>query len=197
MDITVEIIASLLAESDAAPAASELHGCIAGLCCAHSTAAHGPALRQIFESYGVTATEPLREVLTSCRQTVQAELNDGFALQLLLPDSEAPILERVDGLANWTRGFLAGYAIALAEEGRGEVVLSDDCRETLEDLAAICQVGVDEEDEPEDAERNLFELGEYVRLASVRLYLERGEEPLPEDAPAIANPAALFGRTVH
>ncbi len=141
-------------------------------------------------------------MLQSSAQAVQDELNDGFGMQLLVPESEVSLGERVVALGSWTTGFMAGFAMALAEEGRPAATLSEDGRETLKDLAAISQVGDEVDGDCEEAERDLFELCEYVRLASVQLYLEYADVADEADSSeyklaAISSPAGLFGKTVH
>ncbi len=106
--------------------------------------------------------------------THQAMQDEEFDFYLFLPDDETDIDSRVRCLAEWCQGFLAAYALMVAEtDGSG---LDDETGEILKDIAAIAEAGHaadDAESDEEEAESHLFELTEYLRFACLNLFMNR------------------------
>jgi uncharacterized protein YgfB (UPF0149 family) len=142
----------------AAGVAPQADDCVAAVCAALSLEIRGGLAEQS---------------LQLADATINALGSDEFEYHLFLPDDEDALEERLIGLGDWCRGFLAGYALALAE---GEQTgLGDEIAEILKDMAAVAQVAPDsgsEEDE-EDAEHDYFDLTEYLRFAVLNLYMDR------------------------
>ena len=104
-------------------------------------------------------------------KVLQADIIDSMQsyeldFQLLLPGGDSPLAERVDALAEWCHGFLNGYGAAAGEQ---QLVMTDECKEILEDFTKICRVGLDENTNEED-EQALFELIEYVRMGTILIF---------------------------
>jgi yecA family protein len=100
---------------------------------------------------------------------------DDLAFQLLLPDDSNELSQRLDSLRQWCQGFLTGFALAgkQIQKDDGKRQYSSDVSEALSDMAAISQVGVeDDETDGEQNENNFFELSEYLRIAVINIYLE-------------------------
>ncbi|MEY3042290.1 MAG: hypothetical protein RLZZ174_1372 [Pseudomonadota bacterium] len=98
----------------------------------------------------------------------QALEDEGLSLRLLLPEEDAPLADRAEGLARFCSAFLSGYGLAGGQLREGD-------REALQDLAAIAQLS-DELDEDDDTERNLELLIEHVRIVVLNL-AEPGDDP--------------------
>lgn len=96
--------------------------------------------------------------------TGQLESPD-FGFDLLLPDADAPLVARADGLLDWCRGFLGGFGLAVA----GEAPLSDESRDALGDLSRIAASELSYDD-PDGDEEALEEVAEFVRVAALLLY---------------------------
>jgi len=76
----------------------------------------------------------------------------------------------VQALADWCRGFVAAFALALTEpEGAS---LGEEVAEILKDIAAIADVGFNDEGDAEEAEHSFFEITEYLRFATLNLFLD-------------------------
>ncbi|MGJ8686728.1 MAG: UPF0149 family protein [Spongiibacteraceae bacterium] len=105
------------------------------------------------------------------------ELGD-VALDLLLPDDEFDLDQRIASLGHWCQGYLTGFAMAgkRQQESAGEREYSADLTEALGDLAAIAQVSADEASE-EDIEQDFFAVSEYVRVAAMTIFLECNMDP--------------------
>lgn len=165
---------------------SELQGLLCGKLCG------GVLLSEInwllaaveFLDFTQAPDESVRLLLSRLFYTTRAQLQDDFGLQLMLPDDDYAISERVTALSQWCHGFLTGFGSAGAKTD-----LSAEARDILQDLAALVQMSA-EDDDDDDSEADYMEVVEYVRLAAAALYLEFGA-PLPDAASAESTP------TVH
>ena len=91
----------------------------------------------------------------------QALADENLSFQLWLPDDEAPLGDRADGLARFCGAFLSGYGLS-----GGQLDAAD--REAMEDLAAIAQLS-DQLDDDEENAQNLEMLIEHVRVVVLNL----------------------------
>lgn len=114
-----------------------------------------------------------QQLLKNLYQQTPIELNRiDLGFQLLLPDDDYPIEQRLDAIAQWTQGFLAG----LASAGVQDKQIQGEVKETIADLIQIAQIdggeiGSDEE-AGKEAERDYAEIVEYVRMAVLLLHAE-------------------------
>lgn len=113
----------------------------------------------------------LLEMFVTTRQQLMAS---GFELLMLLPDDDVDICERADSLGRWCLGFVSGL-------GAARTALTEDARETLEDLEEIVQIDDQGLEDGEENEQDLMQLVEYVRMAAIMLYSElHGQSGSPE-----------------
>lgn len=108
------------------------------------------------------ASAPLLAQL--CAQVMQAMQTKADDLQPLLPAEEYDLRDRLEALGHWANGFLVGLALG----GLRAEDLDEDLKEGLNDLRAISLVDTDT-DVDEAAEKQLFELVEYVRMVLLHL----------------------------
>ena len=118
------------------------------------------------EIHGELAGSSLQLIVTS----MAALADEEFDFQLFLPDEDTDIESRVVALADWCRGFLAVYALVIADPDAS--TLGAEVAEILKDISSIAEVGFDEEGEAEEAEDSFFELTEYLRFAILNMYLD-------------------------
>lgn len=159
---------------------SELQGLLCGKLCGGIPLTEINWLLEAVEFLDFTQApdESVRELLSRLYFSTRAQLRDDFSLQLMLPDDESDIGERVVALSQWCHGFLTGFGSAGAK-----AELSDDARDTLQDLAALVQITVDDDD---DSEGDYMEVTEYVRMAAASLYYEFAENEDEAENPPIA-----------
>ncbi len=113
------------------------------------------------------ATPATGSALEELREATASQLADpDFALELLLPGSEAPLGERAQALFDWCRGFLGAFGLAAG----ARPPLSEEGSEALQDLAKLAQTNVEDIDEDEEDESALSELEEFVRVAVLLLH---------------------------
>lgn len=157
--------------------ASELHGVISGLL-AGGVRFNRLQLTKLLEAH-TEADQAFDDTLVAALWQLQlAALDSLGASELtfspLLPSDDDPLSWRIDALADWCQGMLAGFGLAV--RGDDKRLQEGDIMETLRDLSHIAQVGADSE--TEDDENSYMELYEFVRLAAIHLFEEMspGEE---------------------
>lgn len=171
-------LVSRLGEAQATLHPSEVHGAVCGVACAPDRdlrADLGAALAALQE--GAPAADPmlvesLMELIEPLREQLRAS---DFRFQLALPEDEVTVDENVLALGAWCRGFLLGLVAAGV---RDFSTLSADSEEMLQDMVAIAEVQPDDED-PEEQERHLMELEEYLRVAVQTVFDELHAAPPP------------------
>lgn len=116
------------------------------------------------------------ELISAVLTVTQKQFEDAeFGVQLLLPGDESDLATRADCLGQWCHGFLTGFGSAGIS---GDKPMSADVSDAVRDLAAIVQIGGDEESEEGEAgEVNFMEIVEYVRIAAMTVHAECAHLP--------------------
>jgi hypothetical protein len=120
--------------------------------------------------------------------TRRALEDEEFDFHLFLPDDEVEVSQRVRCLSEWCQGFLAAYALVVSQtDGSG---LDEETSEILKDIGAIGQADpdrdADEADDEEESESHFFELTEYLRFATLNLFMNQvmdAEEASGDEGP--------------
>lgn len=109
------------------------------------------------------------QVLSTMNAQILETLNsEHFDFKLLLPGDSAPLVERIDALGHWCRGYLSGLGlVGITQEDLANSVI----KELVHDLSQIAHISV-ETDDSEDDEHNYMELVEYLRIAVQNIQLE-------------------------
>jgi len=153
---------------------SELHGLLCGKLCGGERMPLGIWESTAWEFLDVVGDpgDVISSMVTSLYSVTLQQLNsDNFDLQLLLPDDDVELGQRLQALGQWCHGFLSGIGSAGIA---GESELSADAADSLRDFAAIVQIGVDDDCEEQQAEGDFVEVSEYVKVAALNLYMEFG-----------------------
>lgn len=159
--------------------AAECHGAMAGLLCAAGKMERAQWLKRLFpsvESGDLLAREAI-DTLARLYDETARQLDDAVLdFQLLLPDDEEPLDERIEALAEWCQGFLLG----MSEGGVKELAaLPADSGEVMRDLVEIARAGSYDLAGGEEDEVAYNELLEYVRTGVLLI----NEELNPTQAP--------------
>jgi len=152
---------------------SELHGSLCGRLAAGDPVKPQAWMSTACEQMGVAPETAESPALADFLEQAHAEALDQFkaadmSFQLLLPDEDYALEQRLLALSSWVRGFLEGMA-STAGAALGEA--PEEIRELIEDLVAISQVA-ETEDESEEGEVQFTEIVEYVRLGALSVYTE-------------------------
>jgi uncharacterized protein len=174
-DFTYCQLVQALEDSTLKASPAEAQGLLCGLLCIGATEAEALWQRELFAAGG-QATPPadLAPSLRALAGRVRAELEgEDLALTLVLPEDEAPLRERAEGLYDWARGFILGLGLA----GLQAEALSDQAREILDDLLEITRLDLDglgSGEGGEEDESALLELREFLWVAVRLLHEESG-----------------------
>ena len=138
--------------------AAEAHGLLSALACLGT----GPESVRGSARLLNLDDEGHLEIIDSLYAMVCRDLrNDGFGFQLLLPGDRSPVQDRVEAVSDWCQGFLLGicHVDGQLPDGAGPEV-----REAVDDIREIGRLETGPDD-PEDNERALTEIVEFLRVA--------------------------------
>lgn len=193
--IDFEQLSELLQNFGALLDAAELHGFLVGQLATGKRFSRSEWLRaaneqaDLSQSPDEVAGDRLYELYTSTLVALQSGELD---FQLLLPDDDCALPERVENLGLWCQGFLTGFGLA-----GSKLKIDEELAEALRDISAIAQVGASEDEVAlESSESDLFSISEYVRLTAVEIFWSHNADnsSAPKTAPSSNNPADLFKR---
>lgn len=97
---------------------------------------------------------------------------DSFTIDLLLPEDDYPLSQRVQALGDWSQGFLTGYGWIKQAK-----TLPKDAEEALQDIAQIAQIDPNAED-VEELEEAYMTICEHVKMASQIIFASNQIEPI-------------------
>ncbi|MFK8047373.1 MAG: UPF0149 family protein [Halioglobus sp.] len=169
-------LANHLLEQGLQSSPADIHGCLCGLLAAGAAVEPELALSALIEALDLELRGELAEQVMHLYTISGAALEDEeFDFHPLLPDDEDDIETRTIALGGWCQGFLSGFALVSAgASSASENAVSRDSAEVLKDFAAIAQAEVDPEDaeDEEASEENYYELVEYLRFATLNVYMD-------------------------
>ena len=170
-------IADHLLEQGAEVSPAESHGCLSGLLAGGAVAESEYGLHAMTVALDLEVHGELAELIMRLYVATGAALADEeFGFYPLLPRDDAVVAARAAATAGWCRGFLAGVAHVVEVDGQW----SAEGREALEDIAELTRAEVGDDETEEDADRDLLEIVEYLRVAVLNLFAER--EPAVVDS---------------
>ena len=144
----------------------ELHGLVCGL-------AIGPderfPMQELADLVGVEALTDHSSVEEFVNAAVAALRAEDLSFNPLLPEDDAPLALRVQAVAEFTAGFLAGFGVLAAR--LDWQALPDGAQEVIDDLTAVTELDVDAVDgqDLERAESDLLQVQEFVKVAVLLL----------------------------
>jgi uncharacterized protein len=142
-----------------------LHGVIAGLLSSGAPDIDEEDIASLMQqSFAPVIGQLVSRLISSTRSQLQ-ELD--YSFQLVLPQDEAALIDRVNALGHWCESFTAGFSAGFVQ---AESVLGEEGREALTDIAQLADLGDEVSDDLDDEEADYMELVEYVRLATVTLF---------------------------
>ncbi|GAA5217219.1 UPF0149 family protein [Corallincola platygyrae] len=154
--------------------AAEVHGVISGLVCGgiplDGRSWRAPLADLVNEGFALPSD--LADATDRVYQHVcQVLVDESLTFAPLLPEDEVDLAQRVDAMADWVEGFLAGFAVACG----GLESASDELKEIIADLAELSRVSLGDEDEdPDEMEAAFIEVVEYLRVSAIFCFNELG-----------------------
>lgn len=166
------MIDAILVQYDAELTAAEAHGMASGLLAVNGKFSNESWLNELLQNTQPVNNEHKVELLGLFDDTQDVLLDDEFEFELFLPeDDESNLIERVDAVRQWCKGFLFGIGFA-----NKATKFSQQTQEILKDVAEITKLDADIELEDEEAENDFMELTEYLRAAVLALRDEFSEK---------------------
>lgn len=148
---------------------AELHGGVcASLCVGGLSAADAWADVWLGEAEDTVAA---RELVQELGQKSWRSMSEGeFTLELILPDEDTALGERVGALAGWCHGFVSGLGVAGLSLSEHEAEIRTELEEIIGDFGEISRASTDVEDVVEGGFQ-LESIIEFVR-AGVQIVFE-------------------------
>lgn len=163
--MSYETIDAILVQYDSDLSAAHAHGMASGLLAVNGKFNNENWLRELLQNTPPVSSEHKMELLGLFDDIQDVLIDDEFEFDLFLPDEEeSDLLERVDGLREWCKGFLLGVGFANTKTN-----FSQQIQEILKDVSEITKLDMDVELEDDDAENDFMELTEYLRAAVLAL----------------------------
>lgn len=159
------ILASALEKFGTEVTPSEMHGTLSGLLCAN-TGADAEIWQQALwpnQPRGdLLATEAL-DLFNQTHDITRKQLNDpSCEFQMLLPDDDDSLDQRVHALGDWCQGYLIGLSLGGITD---LAALPEDAREIANDMLEIARAGTSYDLEGSEEDENAYtQLTEYLRV---------------------------------
>lgn len=176
MQFSYAEVASQLQQLPVAFSTSESHGVLSGLLISSSVLNSDVIAMHLFTENDLAASlsEAQQDCLNDWMAAILESLQDhDLRFALLIPDEQTALPERLAAVAQWCQGFL--YGLAAVGETDFET-LPNEAAETLSDLSEISKMDFDSIDDVDEAEADLFEITEYVRMAALSLFDDIGAQ---------------------
>ena len=173
LDVDYDALGRALRGAGASTDAAEAHGIVCGVICAsggkQATAWVPLLLGEVAGERKKEAAALSKSLLVVHERTLGELTSPGFEFDLLLPPDDCELLQRVEALAQWCRGYVLGL---VAGGVTSQAALRGDAAEVLQDLIKISDVTTGE-GQSEEQERDFAELKEYVRVGVQAIFDER------------------------
>ena len=172
----------MLFHLDAALGAMESHGALCGMLCAQGATEASQWMLHVLGEHEESSQDLQavgKELLKIHEISVEQMNNHEIDFELMLPDDDDSLEDRVEGLGTWCQGFVYGLATGGIKE---DTVLPENSKELIKDILEISRAGYMADDEAELAaseegsheedEVAFMEVSEYVRIGILLIYEE-------------------------
>jgi hypothetical protein len=153
---------AIIEQIDAEFSAAEAHGMATGMLCVNEQTKSASWLAELLHNSSSVIDENKNMLARLFEETRRLLASGEFEFDLFLPEDDASLIEQVEALKNWCRGFLFGVGSSTAVSNWPK-----DAREILKDIAEFTKL--DANVEGEEDERAFVEVTEYLRSAVLLL----------------------------
>lgn len=144
--------------------AAEHHGTLCGLLCVDNRIGYQVAFSP---QAGRDTRDPKLEALHD--ETLRQLRDPELSFRLLLPDDQRPLMNRMDALTSWCKGFLFGLGTAGFDDFDR---LPSEISEFMQDVIDITRTNPEAVTEDEEEESAYVEIVEYLRIGVLLLHAE-------------------------
>ena len=160
---------AIFVQIDAELSAAEAHGMATGMLCVNEKTESAAWLAELLHNANPVINENKILLTRLFEETRRLLASDEFEFDLFLPEDDTSLVEQVEALKSWCRGFLFGVG-----SGASALSWSKDAREILKDITEFTKLDVNVEGEED--ERAFVEITEYLRSAVLLLRDELGND---------------------
>jgi len=160
----------VLAEADCEITASEFQGILVGMICAGLEPANGGWEKELVSAAndGQTLSVDAKSAADSVALESQRALIEQDELApILIPDSDYPMIDRLESVSLWCQGFLLGFGLQIGDS----LAKKAEIQESLQDISEISMMKLSQEDD-EASQNDLLVVIEHVKVAVQLIYLE-------------------------
>ncbi len=159
------ILQNALSKLDTEISPSEVHGTLCGLLCANSNAGADVWQKSLWPNRpsGDLLAAEANEIFEQTHDITRRQLNDPTCeFEMLLPDDDDSLIQRVNALGDWSQGYLIGLSLGGITDF---APLPEDAREITKDLLEIARAGTSYDLDGHEEDENAYaELVEYLRV---------------------------------
>jgi len=178
------ILQNALSKLDTEISPSEVHGTLCGLLSANSNAEADVWQQSLWPNRpsGDLLAAEANEIFAQTHDITRRQLNDPTCeFEMLLPDDDDSLIQRVNALGDWSQGYLIGLSLGGITDF---APLPEDAREITKDLLEIARAGTSYDLEGSEEDENAYtELVEYLRVGVLLI----NEELQPTQAAPITD----------
>ena len=160
---------AIIIQGDAELSAAEAHGMATGMLCVNKQVESAYWLAELIHDSNSVLDENTYVLVRLFEETRRLLESEEFEFDLFLPEDDASLIEKVEALKSWCRGFLFG----VGSRGGSALNWSKDAREILKDIAEFTKLDADAEGEEDECA--FMEITEYLRSAVMLLRDELSE----------------------
>ncbi len=120
------------------------------------------------------ALSGLEQLLAFTQKDYQA---DSFSIDLIIPEDDYPLEQRLVALAEWAQGFMTGYGLIKQEKP-----LTGDAEEAMQDLSQIALLDSEAEDN-EELEQAYMTICEHVKMSAQIIFIANQPETTTASEP--------------
>nr|WP_245748786.1 UPF0149 family protein [Oceanisphaera psychrotolerans] len=177
--LNYDAFTTLLEHHNMVVTAAEVHGVICGLICG-GMAKDDVRWQQHFnallnDDFGLPAE--VKKAVNLLFYRVYDELVSQSRFELLMPEDDEPLDERLDAMMEWAAAFLAGFGVVQQELNKA----SPELQEMIQDISSITQVSSEFDQEDEESETAFVVLYEHLKLGATLAFEEFGKgQPSPK-----------------
>jgi len=177
------VAAELLDAQDVMATPAELHGVLCGMLCGGAPIRRDAWLQEFNElvNDGVALPVAVNAWLEALFAATLEGLTLQAGLQLLLPEDDESLEDRLLAMSDWAQAFLAGFAVIQRDLSHA----SDELQEMLSDISDITQLEQEMDEDPE-TEESYIVIYEHLKLGAMMAFEEFGQRP-----------AELVSKTLH
>lgn len=175
-------VSSALEKLETEVTPSEVHGTLCGLLSASVSASADLWQNSLWPHLDRDKNDLVQadalETLNQLHEITRLQINaPNCEFELLLPDDDDPLEDRVNALGDWCQGYLVGLTLGGVEDFSP---LPDNAREVANDLVEIARAGSSYELEGSEEDEHAYaELVEYLRVGILLI----NEELQPTQTP--------------